>query len=121
VPPLEDAPTAQMLVGETARMLLIKLRLLPGSGVVATVQAEPSQCSIRAWDAPLLKEKPATQTLQGESTAVLNSVFSAVPGFSGCAPVQLSQDAARAPAGPSPVSMPASTSAAASAVTIRRG
>ena len=83
-----------MLAGETARTLVRKLLALPGSGLGTTFQAAPSQCSMRVWFAPPLKEKPTAQASQGESTVVLNSVLSDVPGLGGCVPDQLSQVAA---------------------------
>src|SRR5712691_3393724 len=118
--PSEKPPTAQMSAGETARMLVRKLLALPGSGLGTTFHAVPVQCSMRVWFAPLLKSKPTAQASQGESTVVLNSVLSDVPGFGGCVPDQLSQVAAKAPGDQSRVSIPAGTSAAASAVTKRR-
>ena len=78
-----NPPIAHALPAEVAATPLRELSLpaLPRFGLAACRHVRPFQRRMRAWFAPPLKEMPATQTSQGESTAVPKSVFSAVPGF----------------------------------------
>src|SRR6266699_3770125 len=92
---------------------------LPGSGLGVTVQAAPSQCSIRVWSRPLEESKPTVQASHDESTVTPWSALKIVPGLGGWTPVQLWQADAEAAAGPDPMSKPAITSGAASAPKIR--
>src|SRR5713101_4132544 len=73
----------------------------PGSGVVASSQADPFQCTARVWCPVPLKYSPTAQTSHADSTATLLRTFSlsGPPGFGGWAPVQPAQLAAAAPGG----------------------
>src|SRR6266487_6447209 len=95
------------------------LRSLPGSGLGVTVQAAPSQCSIRVWSGPPLESMPTVQASHGESTVTPWSALKMVPGLGGWTPVQLWQADVEAAAGPDPMSKHAVTSGAASAPKIR--
>src|SRR5207249_11628385 len=95
----------------------------PGSGLGTTVHDVPSQCSMRALSGLSVftsLSKPTAQASHADSTATPWSRLPTVPGLTGCTPAPGRQAAAAAaPAGASPVSNPASTSGAASAVATR--
>jgi hypothetical protein len=79
----------------------------------STVQAVPSQCSIRDRSTPLLVT-PTAHALHAESTATPCSELSSVPGPGGGMAGVLWQVSAAAAARVSPASSPAASSGAAS-------
>src|SRR5215472_16883254 len=114
-------PTAHTLVAEIARTLVSALSGVPGFGLGSTVQEEPFQCSVRVCLPPLLvMSLPTAQASHADSTATPTSSLLVAPGLGGCVPVQFSQVAAAAAAGPSPASTEVISSGAASAVATCR-
>src|SRR5215475_15387499 len=78
-----------MFEAETACTALSWLPVLPGTGLGATVQPEPFQCSMRLWLVVPSDVAPTAHALHGDSTATPLSWFRCVDGLADCMPDQL--------------------------------